>query len=65
MPGYGTIQFKQYHTVTYLGCALDEDLSGETMALKVISKINYRVTGFCTEKIDFCRNLFLDYFAML
>ena len=33
---------KQYHTVIYLGCALDENLSGETMTLKVISKINCR-----------------------
>ena len=40
---YGTMQIKQYHTVTYLGCALDENLSGETMALKVISKINCRL----------------------
>ena len=40
---HGTIQIKQYHTVTYLGCALDENLSGETMALKVISKINCRL----------------------
>ena len=35
------MQIKQYHTVTYLGCALN--LSGETMALKVISKINCRL----------------------
>ena len=35
----GTIQIKQHHTVTYLGCALDENLFGETKALKVISKI--------------------------
>ena len=39
---HGTIQMKQYHTVIYLGCALDENLSGETMTLKVISKINCR-----------------------
>ena len=30
---HGTIQIKQYHTVTYLGCALDENLSGQIMAL--------------------------------
>ena len=40
---HSTIQIKQYHTVTYLGCALDENLSGETMALKVIRKINCRL----------------------
>ena len=35
---HGTIQIKQYHTVTYLDCVRDENLSRETMALKVISK---------------------------
>ena len=41
---HGAIQIKQYHTtVTYLGSALDENLSGETIALKVISKINCRL----------------------
>ena len=40
---HGTIQIKQYHTVTYLGCVIDENLSGETMALKVISKISCRL----------------------
>ena len=36
---HDTIQIKQYHTVTYLGCALDENHSGESIAFKVISKI--------------------------
>ena len=40
---HGTIQIKQSHTVNYLGYALDENLSGETMALKVISKIKCRL----------------------
>ena len=40
---YGTMQLKHYHTVTHLGCALDENCSRETMALKVISKINCRL----------------------
>ena len=40
---YGEIHIKQYYTVTYLGCLLDETLSGEAMALKVINKINSRV----------------------
>ena len=30
---YGTVHIKQYHTVTYLVCTLDENLSGEPMAL--------------------------------
>ena len=37
---YGVIQIKQYHTETYLGCALHENLSGKTMTLKVIWKTN-------------------------
>ena len=50
---HGTIQIKQYHTtVTYLGCALDENLSGETIALEVISKINCRLR-FLYRKIRF------------
>ena len=37
------MQIEQYHTVTYLGCALDKNLPGETMALNVIRKINCRL----------------------
>ena len=40
---YDTIHIKQYHTVTYLGCSLDENLSGESMALKVINQTNSRL----------------------
>ena len=38
---YGDVKIKQYSKVTYLGCELDESLSGEAMALKVI-KVNSR-----------------------
>ena len=44
---HGMIQIKQYHTVTYFGWVLDENLSGETMALKVISKINCILRFLC------------------
>ena len=37
---YDEIQIKQYHTVTYLDCLLDETLSEESMALKILNKIN-------------------------
>ena len=40
---YGTVHINQYHTVSYLGCVLDENLSGEPMALHVIKKINTRL----------------------
>ena len=36
---YGDLKRKQYSKVTYLGCELDESLSGEAMALEVINKI--------------------------
>ena len=29
---YGTVHIKQYHTVTYPGCVLNENLSGQPMA---------------------------------
>ena len=40
---YGDVRIKQYSKVTYLGYKLDESLSGEAMALKVIHKINGRL----------------------
>ena len=40
---YGNIKIKQYTKVTYLGCILDESLSGESMALHVLHKINSRL----------------------
>ena len=40
---YGLLKIKQYSEVTYLGCILDESLSGESMALNVVSKINTRL----------------------
>ena len=40
---YGDVKIKQYPKVTYLGCELEESLSGEAMALKVINKINGRL----------------------
>ena len=36
---YNGIEIKQYSKVTYLGCLLDEKMSGESMALKTI-KLN-------------------------
>ena len=37
---YGDIQVKQHSKVKYLGCLLDETMSGEAMALNVVNKIN-------------------------
>ena len=40
---YNDIKIKQYSKVTYLGCTLDETLSGESMAIHVINKIYSRL----------------------
>ena len=40
---YKDIKIKKYKHVNYLGCMLDESLSGETIALRVIEKINSRL----------------------
>ena len=37
---YQDIEIKQHSQVTYLGCVMDETMSGEPMALKVINKID-------------------------
>ena len=44
----GDIMIKQYSMVTYLGCILDENLSGESMATRMLGKINGKLK-FCTE----------------
>ena len=49
---YGTIQIKQHAKVKYLGSMLDETMSGETMALSVINKINDKLK-FLYRKKDF------------
>ena len=40
---YGDVKIKQYSKVTYLGCEVDESLSGGAMAFKVLNKINGRL----------------------
>ena len=37
------IVLKQNNTVEYIGCLLDTTLSGEEMALKVLTKVNGRL----------------------
>ena len=49
---HGTVHIKQYHTVTYLGCVLDENLSREPMALQVIKKSTLD-SDFCIGKKRF------------
>ena len=51
---YQDIEIKQHSQVTYLACVMDETMSGEPMALKVLNKINgkleflYRKNSFLT-----------------
>ena len=40
---YGDIEIKQHNKVTYLGSILDNNLSGESMATKVLSLVNNRL----------------------
>ena len=49
---YGDIQIKQHSKVKYLGCLMDETMSGEAMALYVIHKINNKLK-FLYRKNDF------------
>ena len=41
---YNGLNIKQYSKVSYLGCILDDCLSGESMALNVLNKINSRLS---------------------
>ena len=51
---YGYIQIKQDSKVKkYLGCLLDETMSGEAMALNVVNKVNDKL------KFLYCKNGFL------
>ena len=47
------LEIKQHLQVTYLGCVMDETMSGEAMALKVINKINRKL------KFPYLKNRFL------
>ena len=40
---YRNIEIKQYSNVSYLGCILEDTLSGENMALKIVKKVNSRI----------------------
>ena len=40
---YNNIRLKQHFHVTYLGCILEKTMSMESMAHKVISKVNARL----------------------
>ena len=43
---YGDYSLKQHNTVEYLGCHLDPNLNGESMARRVLKKINTKLNFF-------------------
>ena len=43
---YGNMQIKQHFKIRCLGCLLDETMSGEAMAPKVINKTNNKLKFF-------------------
>ena len=49
---YGDMQIKQHSKVKYLGCLLDETMSGETVVLSIVNKINIKL------KFLYCKNSF-------
>ena len=59
----GYIKIKQYKSMTYLGCILDENLSGESMATRTLGKINGRLR-FLYRKQNFLDFLFEGFFQM-
>ena len=54
---YNGIEIMRYCKVTYMGCLLGEKMSGESMALKTIKKVNqklkflYRKNRFLTSEL--------------
>ena len=50
---YNGNEIKQYSKVTYFGCLLDETMSGESMELKTIRKINQNLKILCRKKSVF------------
>ena len=60
---YNDTQIKQHSKVTYLGCIFDETLSGKSMAIHVINKIN-SMLRFLYRQIDSLIFLYVDYYGM-
>ena len=61
---YSHINIKQHSQVTYLRWVLDERMSSEPMALKIINKINGKLKLRLTGKIDISQNSFAECSAM-
>ena len=67
---YNDIEIRQYDMVEYLGCLLDANISGESMAAKSLKKINaklqflYRQNKFLSKKLKrlLCNSLIQPHF---
>ena len=51
---YKDVKIKQYSKVTYLGCVLDECLTGESMAMQVCTKVTSKLKSL------YRKNMFLS-----
>ena len=47
----GDIQIKQHSKVKYLGCLLNETMSGEAMTLNAVNKINNKLKFFIVKLV--------------
>ena len=47
---YGDIEIKQHSKVTYLGCILDDNLSGKSTATKILGLVNGRLKFLCQKQ---------------
>ena len=60
---YNDIKIKQYSKFKHLGCNFDKTLSGESMAIHVISKINSRLR-FLYRQNRLLSFFYVDYYVM-
>ena len=61
---YGDIRIQQHIKVSYLGCILDNDLSRESMATKLLGLVNGRLKFLYREQ-SFYPTPYIEFFLML
>ena len=57
---YKDVKIKQYSKVTYLGCVLDECLTGESMAMQVCTKVTSKLNFLYRRNRFFSKDLKSD-----
>ena len=60
---YDGREIKQYEKVKYLGCILNQSLSGESMAFNVIDKVNFHLK-FLQDRTVFKHHFLIDFNVM-